>query len=115
MSENRILVKIKNDGNIIRYIPLIREYTKEPISVIKRKLQDNMPVVNCYYINNPEEMPNLLHLLKRLEGIGAKLEVIQELNKNKRYINMETVKNLIQRDQLIEQQIQELDDNKSKD
>lgn len=110
MDKSKLHVKLDDTENITKYIPLIRSYNKHSISEIKMNAKNKNPVMTCNYIEEPEEMSRLYSILKKLEREGANLEIEQELYGIKRIVNLSTIANLIERDEIISQQIQEYDD-----
>ncbi|MEC3607188.1 hypothetical protein P9126_09270 [Bacillus glycinifermentans] len=113
MSQNRIDVKILKAENTNNLISIIRKYSGESISEIKKNINDGLSVLTCYYIDESDKLPSFLETIKALEQKGAKLEIIQRIRNSSRVIDNDIVKNLIERDRLIAEQIQEYDDNMS--
>ncbi|ARC72091.1 MULTISPECIES: hypothetical protein [Bacillus] len=113
MSSNRIDVKILNAENTNSLISIIRKYSGEPISEIKKKISEGHSILTCYYVDDPDKLTSLLSVIEALEQKGAKLEIIQKIRNSSRVIDSNIIKNLIDRDRLIAEQIQEYDDNLS--
>ncbi|NPC92846.1 hypothetical protein HOO54_11535 [Bacillus sp. WMMC1349] len=110
MNKSKIIVKIKNDGNAMKYIPIIRSFTKESISTIKQGIENKQPIFICHYIENSEGMPKMYQTLKNLQSYGAQLYIRQESYQSSRVISLDVIKNLIMRDREIATQLQEIDD-----
>ncbi|MCY8100898.1 hypothetical protein [Bacillus haynesii] len=113
MSSNRIDVKILNAENTNSLISIIRRYGGEPISEIKKNISEGHSILTCYYVDDPDKLTSLLSVIEALEQKGAKLEIIQKIRNSSRVIDSNIIKNLIDRDRLIAEQIQEYDDNLS--
>lgn len=113
MSKNNIEVLVTSADNITKLIPSIRKYNGESINEIKMQINDNKPIITCYYIDNPDQLPGLLDIIKQLEKNGAVLELRQTIRNTSRTININIIRNLLERDKIIEQQIEEYDDNLS--
>ncbi|MEC1021451.1 hypothetical protein [Bacillus paralicheniformis] len=113
MSENRIDVKILSAENPNNLISIIRKYGNEPISAIKKNINEGHSIITCYYVDDPDKLTTLLSTIEALEQKGAELEIIQRIRNSSRVIDHDIVKNLINRDRLIAEQIQEYDDNMS--
>lgn len=110
MGKSKLHVRLYDVENITKYLPLIRSYNRHSISEIKTKAKNTNPIMTCNYVEEPEEMPRLYSVLKKLERKGANLEIKQELHGTKRVVNLNTIANLIERNEIISQQIQEYDD-----
>ncbi|MBC6309514.1 hypothetical protein HCJ66_08090 [Listeria sp. FSL L7-1582] len=110
MDKNKIEVTLNEYEEVNKCIPIIRKYTRESISEIKTKIIDNLPILDCYYINEPDKLVSLLESINKIEALGVKLEIVQKTQKSTRIISSKVIKNLIERDNLIEKQIQEYDD-----
>lgn len=111
MSKNNIEVLVTSADNITKLIPSIRKYNGKSINEIKMQINDNKPIITCYYIDNPDQLPSLLDVIKQLEKNGAVLEIRQTIRNTSRSINIDVIRNLIERDRIIQQQIEEYDDN----
>ncbi|HLR36231.1 MAG TPA: hypothetical protein VK071_13005 [Tissierellales bacterium] len=110
MSENRIDIKILSTEDKNKLIPVIREHSSKSISEIRRDINECSPILTLYYIDNPEGLSLLSSAIKELERKGAKLEIIQKIGNLSRVISSSTIENLIDRDKLITEQIQQYDD-----
>jgi hypothetical protein len=110
MSKSSIEVLVTSADNITKLIPSIRKYNGESINEIKMQINDNKPIITCYYIDNPNQLPGLLDVIKQLEKSGAVLEVSQTIRNTSRTINIDVIRNLLERDEIIRQQIEEYDD-----
>ncbi|MCY7629255.1 hypothetical protein ACTHP2_19505 [Bacillus altitudinis] len=111
MSSNKIDVKILNGENTNSFISIIRKYGGEPIGEIKKKISEGHSILTCYYVDDPDKLTSLLSVIKALEQKGAELEIVQKIQDSSRVIDLNIIKNLIDRNRLIEEQIQEYDDN----
>ncbi|OLP65241.1 hypothetical protein BACPU_17750 [Bacillus pumilus] len=111
MSSNRIDVRILNAENTNSLISIIRKYDGEPISEIKKKISEGRSILTCYYVDDPDKLTSLLRVIESLEQKGAKLEIVQKIRNTNRVIDPNIIKNLIDRDRLIAEQLQEYDDN----
>ncbi len=110
MSENRIDVKILSTENKNKLTPVIRKYNSKSISEIRRYINEGSSILTLCYIDEPDGLSSLLSAIKALEQKGAKLEIIQKIGNLSRVIDSSTIENLIDRDKLITEQIQQYDD-----
>ena len=65
---HKFIAKIKSDCNEIKIVKIIRDFSHEPIGIIKEKMANNTSVVETEYLN-----------LEQLKGFRKKLEEIIEL------------------------------------
>jgi hypothetical protein len=107
---NTIEVKIISTNNANKLIPKIRKYSGESISIIKKQIENQLPVLTCDYLKIPEKLQDLLDTIKSLKEYNASLEITQVLRQTKRQIDETTIEELIKRDKTIEKQIREYDD-----
>ncbi|MGG1592421.1 hypothetical protein [Terribacillus saccharophilus] len=111
MSKNNLEVRVTSANNINKLIPSIRKYNGESINEIKMHINDNKPIITCYYIDNPDQLPGLLDVIMQLKKNGAVLELRQTIRNTSKIININIIRNLLERDKIIQQQIEEYDDN----
>ncbi|MFR3730485.1 hypothetical protein [Lacrimispora sp.] len=93
-----IQITILDKENIVKYISLIRGFTKEPIGEIKDNALKGKAIIECQYSKKPKELEQVYKVIKELRDKGAKIRIVQKLfGKMEREIDIEIVENLIQR------------------
>ncbi|PAF19099.1 hypothetical protein CHH51_04355 [Terribacillus saccharophilus] len=85
----------------------------DSINIIRKKINDNKPIITCHYINNSDQLSGLLDVIRQLEK-DTVIEVKQTIRNTSRIINTDVIRNLLLRDMIVERQIEELDDNLTK-
>ncbi len=97
-------VRISDVSNTVKYIPIIRAYTKESLVDIKKKITSNEAVIICEYFMNIKELSKVHEVLFELENLGAELEIKRNIEGIVENINMKEIKNLIKKPKLIKKQ-----------
>ncbi|WZX99146.1 hypothetical protein NSQ26_07180 [Bacillus sp. FSL W7-1360] len=110
MSDSKIEVTVNKTTDLVRLIPVIRGYTKKSIGEIKSNIEQGEPVMTCFYVDSPEEMPILLKAIEELKSKGAEIGIYQKFHQTHREIDLTVLRNLITRDREITAQVQEMDD-----
>lgn len=100
-----ISVKVQNEGNINKYISIIRKETGKSIAEIKKGIENSYKVIECDYYEN-EEVNRVILVIEELIKNGAKIQIYE----NDRLINLENLKNLINTYEEIEEEREELDE-----
>lgn len=98
-------VKVNNDSNKVKYIPVIRKFSSDSMSEIKEEIETGLPVLKCDYIKEPDRLIAFYETAQKLEDMGAKLEVYQKDRK----IDLGLVKNQIESHKETVRQIEEMD------
>ena len=103
MKEFSIQVYLLDSENYITYLSIIRDYTKESISEIKRKIEQQNPILICYFTEiDSSKLKEFYILIESLLKLGAKLELFRESPNFKEKIDPSIIKNLIHRREEIE-------------
>lgn len=106
MNINTIDLVLSDKENIVKYIPLIKEYTNETVGTIKDKALKEIPIVVCEYTKNTRELEQLFILINALEKKGANVKIIRNSrNKHMEEIDLSIIENLIESGRIIDEQV----------
>lgn len=116
MRRSCIEILLVDKQNYLKYIPLIRIFTGESISEIKKKIMDEIPIITFNYpVMKSFEFNNFFLTVKKIVDAGATIEIKHYTPMRMEDISMEELKNLVIRDEEIEKEIEEERENEAID
>lgn len=111
MKDHLLEVQILDYKNAVRYIPVIREFTKESFMQIKIAIQKQQSVIVCKYTKEPEKLVELNNLLKKLLNKGAKIKLLQNFRDELvKEVDICIVDNLVNRNKNISEEVERIID-----
>ena len=101
---HKFIAKVKSNCNEIKIVKIIRDFSHEPIGIIKEKIANNTSVVETEYLN----LDRLKFFRKTLEEIielGGKVQLFFD----NEIVSMQFVSNVIESQEDIKNQIEQDD------
>lgn len=105
---NTISVIILDKENVVKYVPPIRRWTKEPISEIKRKILNSEFVLISEQSKDPQSLIDLKSHILDLEAMGANLRIIMNTSGYIEEITLEMITTFIKRRKEIGKEVDEI-------
>ncbi|KHD37941.1 hypothetical protein NL50_00045 [Clostridium acetobutylicum] len=100
-----ISVKVQNDGNINKYISIIRKETGKSIAEIKKAIENSDKIIECDYYES-EEINRVILVIEYLIKSGAKVEIYEDNSIS----TLEKLKNLVSTYEEIRREREALDE-----
>src|SRR5699024_1257687 len=86
----KMMLKVDNDSNKLKYVTIIRQYSGASIQEIKRKIENNNVVLECDYFDT-DELKEFRGIMEYLINKGASIHLFQD----NREVDLDFVSNLI--------------------
>lgn len=86
----KMMLKVDNDSNKLKYVTIIRRYSRASIQEIKRKIENNNVVLECDYFDT-DELKDFKNIMEDLINKGASVHLFQDNRK----VDLDYVSNLI--------------------
>ncbi|MBL1223920.1 hypothetical protein [Enterococcus sp. BWR-S5] len=105
---NTISIIILDKENVVKYVPPIRRWTKEPISEIRRKILNSEFILISEQSKDPQSLIDLKSHILDLEAMGANLRIIMNTSGYIEEISLEMITTFIKRRKEIDKEVDEI-------
>ena len=101
---HKFMVKIKSDNSDTRFLKIIRDFSHEPIGVIKEKMTHHMAVLETEYLNL-ERLKSFKKTVEEITELGGELQLFLDDEK----VSMQFLSHVIESQEDTKNQIEEDD------
>ena len=101
---HKFIAKIKSDCNEIKIVKIIRDFSNEPIGIIKEKMANNTSVVETEYLNL-EQLKVFRKKLEEIIELGGKVQLFLD----DEIVSMQFLSNVIESQEDTKNQIEQDD------
>ena len=101
---HKFIAKIKSDCNEIKIVKIIRDFSHEPIGIIKEKMANNTSVVETEYLNL-ERLKSFKKTVEEITELGGELQLFLDDEK----VSMQFLSHVIESQEDTKNQIEEDD------
>lgn len=98
---------ILDKENYVKYIPIIREFTKDSVSNIKNKIEKIEAVIICNSVGITSDIEKFYTTIEKLVILGASIEIREHILNHTKIINLNMLRTMVNTSREIDSQVKE--------